>query len=133
MPKDSGIEKGLTRNFFSLVENFMVIFFILIYQAIGLGFLYGCTSQALTGHAVSQLKHVQQSFAKIILAFSFLSITITVPGHIVAQIPHPIQAAPSILRIIISLLHQKNVSEGVFLLYNCLNKELVSLLAIYIL
>jgi hypothetical protein len=38
------------------------------YQAMGLGFLKGCTSTAFTGQAISQLKQVQQSWAYLISA-----------------------------------------------------------------
>ena len=66
----------------------------------GFGLRKGCTSMAFTGQAISQLKQVQQSCGYLILAFLVSSMTITSPGHISAQIPHPTQDRSSILRII---------------------------------
>jgi hypothetical protein len=68
-------------------------------QAIGFGFLKGCTSMALTGHATSQLKQVQQSCGYLISAFPCPSIAITSPGQNSAHIPQPIHAVESIFRI----------------------------------
>jgi hypothetical protein len=69
------------------------------YQAMGLGFLKGCTSTAFTGQAISQLKHVQQSWAYLISALHSASMTMTSPGQIISQIVQPTQTLLSILRI----------------------------------
>jgi hypothetical protein len=73
-------------------------------QAIGFGFLKGCTSIAFTGHDTSQLKQVQQSWGCLISAFPSSFISITSPGQKRAQLPHPTHAFASILRIIFFLL-----------------------------
>jgi hypothetical protein len=69
------------------------------HQAMGLGFLKGCTSTAFTGQAISQLKQVQQSWANLISALLSASMTITSPGQIISQIVQPTHALLSILRI----------------------------------
>jgi hypothetical protein len=47
---------------------------------------------ALTGQAISQLKHVQQSRGWAIAALFASFITMTSPGQIMSHIPHPTQA-----------------------------------------
>jgi hypothetical protein len=70
-------------------------------QAIGFGFLKGCTSTAFTGHDTSQLKQVQQSSGYLISAFPCSLISMTSPGQKRAQLPHPTHTFASILRIIV--------------------------------
>jgi hypothetical protein len=66
----------------------------------GFAFLKGWTSIAFTGQASSQLKQVQQSGRCATLALFDSSISITSPGQKTAQIPQPMQAFSSIVRII---------------------------------
>jgi hypothetical protein len=80
------------------------------YQAMGLGFLKGCTSTAFTGQAISQLKQVQQSWAYLISALLSASMTITSPGQIISQILQPTHAFLSILRIMGYLLVEASVA-----------------------
>jgi hypothetical protein len=64
---------------------------------------------ALTGHAISQLKQVQQSFAYAISALFRSFIPITSPGQIISQIPQPMHAFWSIWRIMLSFLSEKSL------------------------
>ena len=74
----------------------------------GFTFRNGCTSIACTGHAISQLKHVQQSRECSTLALLASSMTMTSPGQNKEQIPHPMQTLRSILRIILSPRNERS-------------------------